>query len=129
MYKRQEDETGKFNDSTYQSLIELTTWLMGRYDLSADDVIRHYDVTGKKCPLYFVEHEDAWEQFHKDLDTYIEENGVPKEDGTYKLEVCYHEKDQVTGSGWLDVVEISVYAGNGAEPLYTLESQKYRPGA
>lgn len=68
-----EDETGKFNDSTYQSLIELTTWLMGRYDLSADDVIRHYDVTGKKCPLYFVEHEDAWEQFHKDLDTYIEE--------------------------------------------------------
>ena len=58
-----EDETGKFNDSTYQSLIELTTWLMGRYDLSADDVIRHYDVTGKKCPLYFVEHEDAWEQF------------------------------------------------------------------
>ena len=75
-----EDETGKFNDSTYQSLIELTTWLMGRYDLSADDVIRHYDVTGKKCPLYFVEHEDAWEQFHKDLDTYIEENGVPKEE-------------------------------------------------
>ena len=75
-----DDETGKFNDSTYQSLIELTTWLMGRYDLSADDVIRHYDVTGKKCPLYFVEHEDAWEQFHKDLDTYIEENGVPKEE-------------------------------------------------
>ena len=77
-----EDETGKFNDSTYQSLIELTTWLMGRYDLSADDVIRHYDVTGKKCPLYFVEHEDAWEQFHKDLDTYIEENGVPKEEAS-----------------------------------------------
>ena len=77
-----EDETGKFNDSTYQSLIELTTWLMGRYDLSADDVIRHYDVTGKKCPLYFVEHEDAWEQFHRDLDTYIEENGVPKEEAS-----------------------------------------------
>ena len=73
-----EDETGKFNDSTYQSLIELTTWLMGRYDLSADDVIRHYDVTGKKCPLYFVEHEDAWEQFHKDMDTYIKERGKPK---------------------------------------------------
>ena len=55
---------------------------MGRYDLSADDVIRHYDVTGKKCPLYFVEHEDAWEQFHKDLDIYIEENGVSKEEAS-----------------------------------------------
>ena len=74
-----EDETGKFNDKTYQSLIELTTWLMGRYDLSTDDVIRHYDVTGKACPKYFVDHEDAWEQFHKDLDTYIEQNGVPKD--------------------------------------------------
>lgn len=41
------DDTGKFNDSTYQSLIELTTWLIGRYDLGIEDVIRHYDVTGK----------------------------------------------------------------------------------
>lgn len=59
----------------------------------------------------------------------VDENGAPKEDGAYKLEVCYYEKDQVTGSGWIDVVEISVYAGSGTEPLYTLESQKYRPGA
>ena len=44
------DDTGKFNDSTYQSLIELTTWLIGRYDLGIEDVIRHYDVTGKNCP-------------------------------------------------------------------------------
>lgn len=41
------DETGEFTDATYQSLIELTAWLMGRYDLTTDDVIRHYDVTGK----------------------------------------------------------------------------------
>ena len=76
------DETGEFTDATYQSLIELTAWLMGRYDLTTDDVIRHYDVTGKMCPKYYVEHEDAWEQFHKDLDTYIEENGVPKEEAS-----------------------------------------------
>ena len=94
-----EDETGKFNDSTYQSLIELTTWLMGRYDLSADDVIRHYDVTGKKCPLYFVEHEDAWEQFHKDLDTYIEENGVPKEEASQKLTIYNKLKDDLKNEG------------------------------
>ena len=37
------DDTGKFNDSTYQSLIQLTTWLIGRYDLGIEDVIRHYD--------------------------------------------------------------------------------------
>lgn len=75
-----EDETGKFNDNTYESLIKLTTWLMGRYDLSVDDVIRHYDVTGKNCPKYYVEHEDAWEQFKQDLLDYIEENGIEKEE-------------------------------------------------
>ncbi len=63
------DETGKFNDATYASLVELTSWLCRRYGLDADDVIRHYDVTGKMCPKYYVEHEDAWEQFKSDLET------------------------------------------------------------
>ena len=34
-------------------------------------MIRHYDVTGKNCPKYFVEHEDEWEQFKKDVDAQI----------------------------------------------------------
>jgi N-acetylmuramoyl-L-alanine amidase CwlA len=48
---------------------------MGQYDLEIDDVIRHYDVTGKDCPKYFVEHEDAWTQFKEDVETYIRKNG------------------------------------------------------
>lgn len=73
-----EDETGKFNDETYQSLVELVTWLMGRYDLRVEDVIRHYDVTGKNCPKYYVENEDAWMNFRNDLAAYIAKNGVDK---------------------------------------------------
>lgn len=74
-----EDESGKFNDKTYQSLIWLTAWLMGRYELSTDDIIRHYDVTGKNCPKYFVENEGTWEQFKQDLIDYIDTNGIEKE--------------------------------------------------
>lgn len=66
------DESGKLNDATYQSLVELTSWLCCRFGLSEQDVIRHYDVTGKICPKYFVEHEDAWEQFRQDLKKEIE---------------------------------------------------------
>lgn len=72
------DETGKFADATYQSLIELVTWLMGRYELSAEDVIRHYDVTGKACPKYYVENEEEWLQFRQDILTYIETYGIAK---------------------------------------------------
>ena len=49
------------------SLVKLTAWLCKQLDLSPKDVIRHYDVTGKACPKYFVDHEDAWKQFRKDV--------------------------------------------------------------
>lgn len=61
------DETGEFTDETYRSVIQLTAYLCDKYGLSEEDVIRHYDVTGKICPKYFVENEDAWEQFKIDV--------------------------------------------------------------
>ncbi len=70
------DETGKFTDSTYKTLVHLTAWLMGRYGLNSSDVIRHYDVTGKNCPKYFVEYPSAWEQFKKDVNSYIDSYGT-----------------------------------------------------
>lgn len=65
------DDSGKFTDATYQSLLQLTAWLLKEYKLAPNDVLRHYDVGGKKCPLYFVEYEDSWEQFRQDLTDYI----------------------------------------------------------
>ena len=46
----------------------MTAWLCAKYDLSEDDVIRHYDVTGKICPKYFVDHENAWNQFKENVE-------------------------------------------------------------
>ncbi len=60
-------EDGKFTENTYKSLVILCAWLLNEYNLTPDDILRHYDEGGKKCPLYYVEHEDAWEQFKKDV--------------------------------------------------------------
>lgn len=68
-----ENEDGSFNQETYNEVIHLTAWLCAKFGLDENDVIRHYDVTGKKCPLYYVEHEDAWEQFRADVRTYLKE--------------------------------------------------------
>ena len=62
------DDSGAFNQATYDSLVRLTRWLMEAYDLDTDQVIRHYDVTGKICPKSFVENPEEWEQFLKDLE-------------------------------------------------------------
>ncbi len=66
------DETGEFTDATYQSVVELTGWLCKRFDIQINHVIRHYDVTGKNCPKYYVENPDAWEQMKADIQAQID---------------------------------------------------------
>lgn len=65
------DETGEFNSDTRASVVQLTAWLCLRFGLTSEDVIRHYDVTGKECPIYYVRHEDAWEALKADVDVEI----------------------------------------------------------
>lgn len=64
------DDTGKFNKKTYKSLVKLTAWLADLCDLKEKNIIRHYDVTGKECPRYFVRHEDKWQAFKEDVKEY-----------------------------------------------------------
>ena len=66
------DATGEFSPVTYDSLVRLLAYLCDRFQLTEEDLIRHYDVTGKKCPLYYVEHEDAWEQLKADVKQALE---------------------------------------------------------
>ena len=67
------DDTGKFNDTTYNAVIKLSAWLLNELGLDELAVIRHYDITEKLCPLYYVEHEDAWNQMKKDIGTKLNE--------------------------------------------------------
>ena len=63
------DSTGKFNDATYKSYVELCADICLRWGLDPQNggLIRHYDVTRKVCPKWFVEHQDAWIQFKRDV--------------------------------------------------------------
>ena len=67
-----ETADGKYNDYTYSSLVNLTGWLCMYLDVSPRDVIRHYDVTGKICPKYYVEHPEAWDTFIDDVKVWIQ---------------------------------------------------------
>ncbi len=65
------DEGGQFTEATYNSLLRLTSWLCQSFSLDpSSDVIRHYDVTGKECPLYYVKNPQAWQQFLSDLSAF-----------------------------------------------------------
>ncbi len=58
---------GKFNENTYNRLVELCADICKRYDLDTIALIRHYDVTGKNCPKYYVKNEAEWNKFKQDV--------------------------------------------------------------
>lgn len=62
------DAAGKFNDKTYASLISLCADICTRYGIKPETgVIRHYDVSGKLCPLYYVNNPAAWKTLVGDI--------------------------------------------------------------
>ena len=66
-------ESGKLTKQTYDSLVKLTAYLAEVHGLERSQIIRHYDVTEKICPKYYVEHPDAWEEFLDDVEAYRQE--------------------------------------------------------
>ena len=55
------DDTGEFTKETYNSCVDLCAWLCYAFEIGPEHVIRHYDVTEKYCPIFYVVHPDAWE--------------------------------------------------------------------
>lgn len=69
------DSSGKFNSLTYNAAVELGVDLAKRYKLNPlTDFIRHYDVTKKCCPKYWVDNNSAWEKFKQDVNNKLKVN-------------------------------------------------------
>ena len=63
-------EKWNFEEKTIKSSKELVKYLMNKYDIAIDSVIRHYDVSGKLCPDvegWIGEDDELWEGFLLEL--------------------------------------------------------------
>lgn len=60
-----QDEKGTyyFLKKTVENAMELSTKLMQQYKIPKENVLRHYDVTGKVCPAPFVKNPADWTNF------------------------------------------------------------------
>lgn len=70
-----------FKDRTIENAVELVRYLMAKYNIPVENVIRHYDVTHKNCPAPFVSNNTAWQNFKKSLTQVIK-----KEEEEVKIE-------------------------------------------
>jgi len=61
------DWEGRFSEATYNSLVELCVDICRRYNLGANAIIRHFDVTGKECPRYYVRNNEEWIRFKNEV--------------------------------------------------------------
>lgn len=59
---------GTFNEKTRAALCELVCYLMDEYHISPENVVRHYDLTGKYCPLGYI-NADEWAELHREITT------------------------------------------------------------
>lgn len=72
---------------TYKSTLELTKYLMDKYNIPLENVVRHYDASRKKCPHIFSENNwEKWYKFKKDLEDMIK----GKRDYTRTINLLYN---------------------------------------
>lgn len=77
---------GIFNDSTYVSLCELCAMLLKKFNLTTNDLIRHYDITQKTCPLHWTPTKyqseavatARWNRFKQDVQTVMDGGKVTR---------------------------------------------------
>lgn len=64
------DAAGKyfFAPATVDQAVKLVQSLMDKHGVDGGHVLRHYDVTGKKCPAPFVDDPKAWAAFKERLE-------------------------------------------------------------
>ncbi len=98
------DRDWYFEDATISSTIELVRELMSKYNINADNIVRHYDVTDKICPNPYVYSEKAWSDFKNQLSkTTIEEKVNTTNINYYRVRKTWEDaKSQIGAYSMLD---------------------------
>lgn len=65
------DENWYITDATIKNTQDLVKFLMQKYSIKNENIIRHYDVTHKICPEPFVRDISKWNKFKEGLEVEI----------------------------------------------------------
>lgn len=140
--KKDGNGTWYYEDATVESTIALTKELMKKYNIPAENVIRHFDVTGKSCPVPYVSNntKHTWNDFKAAITInktkytkgwnrddkgwwYSPDGNTYYHSGIYQIgnKKCYFDKSGYAVTGWFQVSGDYYYAD---ENCY-IESSKW----
>ena len=84
-------KSGAFEEKSIEALGGLVRSLMAKYKIAAGKVVRHYDLTGKYCPAYYVD-ENRWAAMHERI------TAEPKSAALYRVQVgAFSSKENAEG--------------------------------
>lgn len=86
---------GKHNvsEKTLRNTVDLCLELMKKYNIDTDHVVRHFDVNGKHCPVYFMS-EPAWQKFKDRIRNY----GFQTDKSYITTQACYLRRNPCVGN-------------------------------
>lgn len=73
----QKDKKNNLSKKTRENAVDFIARKMIELRIPSSNLIRHFDVTGKLCPLYFITDEDDWKKFKKEVVNKIKELNKP----------------------------------------------------
>lgn len=122
------DWGGKFSDITYNTLITMLADKCRQYNLNVNAIITHKMASGKVCPKYYVEHQDAFEQLKADvaakLGTTYAQQPIPQPtitNNNYDVyKVCYNGTNIRKGASLSSAV---AYQKNSGEEIQVVGSE------
>ena len=129
-----------FTRETQEACIELVKFLMGTLNITADKVLRHYDIVNKDCPMPYVLNDKyktswTWDEFKAKLIAKEEDELVVEAYNDYRVEK--HFNPPVIRYVGVDKLEVKVAPsdasprhpywgylsrGNGVEVMCTFDS-------
>ncbi|MED4261957.1 N-acetylmuramoyl-L-alanine amidase [Priestia aryabhattai] len=68
------EKDGSLHANTLKRTIQVVAELCKMYKLQADDIFRHYDVTGKNCPAFWVKDPAGFANFKNDVAKVLKDN-------------------------------------------------------
>ena len=83
-------------DDVRSLTVSLVQELMSRYGIDSSHVLRHYDVTGKRCPAPWVDNPAEWMEFKSMLE--VEE--VTQEQFNQMMEVYLSQRNEKPADDW-----------------------------
>lgn len=122
------DKNGVASAKTQENAIELGKKLIKKYNIPIENVIRHFDVTGKTCPAYFCGSafkDKEWKAFKARLDVTQENTdkkntSITKNKFPYKVRITASVLNVRSGAGTKYKINTQVKKGE----VYTIVKEK-----